>query len=139
MGSLTRVKVWSIKSYISTNGTKPAGLSYQIRGGTTQDQKDLPVIIFSPWNCNFLKPHVSQHAVLPNHCHPKASGTRVIYLQKVKGEYIVQKNHLEGDIYDICEHTWQLSSTLIRPCSILPGRAVQPRKVSTEFMGSFWP
>lgn len=105
MGSLTRVKFWRIKPYISTNGTKLAGVSYQIRGGTAQDQKDLPVIIFSPWNCNFLKPDVSQHAVLPNHCHPKASGTQVIYLQKVTGEYIVQKNHLEGDIYDIREHT----------------------------------
>lgn len=37
MGSLMRVKVWRIKPYISTNGKKVAGVSYQIRGGTTQN------------------------------------------------------------------------------------------------------
>lgn len=66
-GIIMRVKVWRIEPYISTNGQKVALVSYQIRRGDTQDLKDLPIIVFSPWNCDFLKLCVPQGAVLPGH------------------------------------------------------------------------
>lgn len=80
-----RVKVWRIKTCISTNGKKVAGVSYQIRGGTTQDRKDLPVIIFSPQNCDFLKPRVLQDAAFPGHGILRHLGFKLFTCRKSQG------------------------------------------------------
>lgn len=96
MGSFVRVKVWRIKPYIRTNGKKVAGVSHQIRGRTTQDRKDLPNTIFSPWNCHFLK---SQHTALPGHGIPRHLGFKPFAWRKWQwNERRPQGNVLEGSM-----------------------------------------
>lgn len=132
MGSFVRVEVWRIKPYISTNGKKAAGVSYQIREGTTQDWKDLPTIIFSPWNCHFLKPCFPQHAALPDHGILRYLGFELFTWRKwQRNKSRPQGNVLEGSM---CEDVAISHQALTAPMTAL--WTAQPWEVYVEFKGN---
>lgn len=113
MGSFVRVKVWRIKPYISTNGKKVAGVSYQMRGG---DHSRLPTIIFSPWNCHFLKSRFPQCAALPGHGIFKHLGFKLFTWRKWQwNESRPQGNVLEGSM---CEDVAISHQALVAPVTL---------------------
>lgn len=107
MGSFMRVKVWRIKPYVRTNGKKVKGVGYQIRGRTTQDWKNVPITIFSPQHCHFLKPCFPQHGALPSHDILRHLGFKLFTREKVTVEHRAQRNDLEA-----CVKTWR---SLVKP------------------------
>jgi len=60
------------------NRKKVAGVSYEIRGRTT-------IVIFSPWNYDFLKPRVPQGVALPGHGVLRHLGFKLFTWRKPRG------------------------------------------------------
>lgn len=132
MGSLMRVKVWRIKPYISTNGQKVAGVSYQIRRESSQDWKDLPIIVFSPWNCDFLKLCVPQGDVLPGHGILRHLGFKLFTWRKPQEN--TEHNGMSWRVAFV--KMWQCLMEPLQHWWLLPLFAAQPWKVYVEFKGS---